>query len=63
MPEILREASGTIEEVEAHIAAELQRVLARKRLDVKWKLASVKEAFQSEVQVEINARADYALRP
>lgn len=61
MPELLREATGSIEEVEAYIAAELQRVLERKRLDVQWKLASVKEAFQREVHTEINAGANPAV--
>jgi hypothetical protein len=62
MPELLREAAGSIAEVEAHIAAELQRVLERKRLDVQWKLASVKEAFQSEIHAEINAGANPAVQ-
>lgn len=62
MPELLREATGTIEEVEAYIATELQRVLERKRLDVQWKLASVKEAFQREVHTRINAGANPAVQ-
>jgi hypothetical protein len=62
MPELLREATGTIEEVEAYITAELQHVLERKRLDVQWKLASVKEAFQREVYAAINGRANPAVQ-
>jgi hypothetical protein len=63
MPEILNEAQGTVEEVETYVAAELQRVLERKRMDVQWKLASVKEAFQREVYAEINVIDTTLLRP
>ena len=61
MSELLHEAKGTIEEVEAYIAAELQEVLERKRIDVQWKLSSVEEAFQREVRTKINAEIDPAV--
>ena len=53
MPVLLNEAQDSLEEVVAHIASELQNVLARKREAVQWKLLSVKEAFQGEVHAKI----------
>ena len=42
-------SDGTPEEVRRHIAAELGGILAVKRKEVAWKLASVKKAFESRV--------------
>lgn len=53
MAELLNEAQGTFEEMEAYIATELERVLERKRMDVQWKLSFVKEAFLREVHAKI----------
>lgn len=61
MPELLHSVNGTVEEVEAYIAAELRLVLERKRLEVQWKLSSVEEAFQREVHAKINAGANPSL--
>ena len=55
MPELLNETQGDVEDVVAHVASELHQVLVRKREDVQWKLAAVREAFQREVQAAINA--------
>ncbi len=60
MPEILLGATGTIAEVEAHVAAELAQVLERKRKDVRWKLASVQAAFKTEVLAAIAAATSHA---
>jgi hypothetical protein len=40
---------GTPEEIRRHVTAGLDGILAAKRNDVKWKLASVRRAFESEV--------------
>jgi len=53
MPELLNDTQGGPEEAVTYLAPELQKVLARKRKDVEWKLSSVKEAFQSEVHARI----------
>ncbi|HJX57562.1 MAG TPA: hypothetical protein VJ325_02470 [Thiobacillus sp.] len=53
MTDLLNEAQGTFDEIEAYIATELERVLERKRKDVQWKLSFVKEAFLREVHAKI----------
>lgn len=55
MLEIMQAADGGVEEVAAHVAAELAQVLERKQKDVQWKLASVRSAFQAEVLAKITA--------
>ena len=53
MAQLLNERRGTPADVEAHISKELQLVLRRKREEVEWKIASVREAFQREIVPQI----------
>ena len=64
MNELLDEAQGTLVEIEGYISSQLQLILERKRKDVKWKLSSVKEAFDNEVLAKINSATtpDYSSR-
>jgi hypothetical protein len=48
MPELLKEAIGGPGEVLKFVSSELRRVLDRKRADVRWKLESVRMAFEKE---------------
>ena len=55
MSDLLQEAQGTAEDVVIHLSLELQKILARKRRDVEWKLLSVREGFQREVLTKFNS--------
>ena len=55
MEQLLNVVQGSPEEVISYIASELQMVLARKRKDVEWKLASIRKAFETEVATRINS--------
>lgn len=50
---LLHEAEGSPEEVVEYVSHEMKRILERKRSDVKWKLASVQEAFIAQVLTKI----------
>jgi hypothetical protein len=54
----LLQVQGGVDEVITSIASELQCVLDRKRKDVEWKIASVKEAFENEVLPNIISNAE-----
>jgi hypothetical protein len=49
MEQILTEATGSPDEVVDFVSRQLDVVLAQKRADVRWKLDSVRQAFESEV--------------
>ena len=55
MNDLLNEAHGSMADIQAYISNHLQLILERKREDVKWKLSSVKEAFEKEVLAKIIA--------
>jgi hypothetical protein len=54
MPELMREAGSTPEEVTAGLPKKLQDILQRKRDSVKWKLESVRDAFEQEVSAKLS---------
>lgn len=54
MSELLNEAQGSLADVEIYISNKLHLILERKRKDVRWKLSSVKEAFEKEVLAKIS---------
>jgi hypothetical protein len=53
MEEIITEITGTPDEIVEHIAQRLNVILEKKRADVRWKLESVREAFEAEVRPQL----------
>ena len=53
MSDLIRTATGQPNEVVAQISAALQPVLERKRANVKWKLESVRKAYESKFLSEL----------
>lgn len=61
MTELLNKTSGSADEVVSHIASELQDILKKKQCAVKWKIESVREAFEKEVRAVIDrSHTNYA---
>ena len=54
MEDLLFESNGTVNAVLAHIKKSLQEVLEQKRMEVKWKLQSIEQAFKIEVLDKMN---------
>jgi hypothetical protein len=55
MSDLIRESAGQPGDVLARITAALQPILERKRADVKWKLESVRKAFDSNFLSAVSA--------
>jgi len=55
MSDLIHTATGQPNEVVAQISAALQPVLERKRANVKWKLESVRKAYESKFLSELPA--------
>jgi hypothetical protein len=53
MEQILTEMPGTPEEILENAVDELRVILDKKRADVRWKLGSVRAAFEAEVRPEL----------
>ena len=63
MEQLLNDVQGNARAVLAHIEIELKTVLEAKRKEVKWKLESIKEAFENNILNTIdNAKANKALQ-
>lgn len=63
MDQLINEKQGTSEEVVESIKLELKRVLGRKRASVRWKLHSVKDAFEKYVRPNLQPRKDIIEKP
>lgn len=59
MGDLIREATGSPEEAVEGVIYRISELLITKREDVRWKLDSVRQAFQKEVEPRLlDARRD-----